>query len=147
MALNVLKRKPFTPEWVNGLKHVPEAYMDSATIQITEEGAGEPVYLDGQWTAPPPVIIYDGPARVTPRRTALQHPIPGNTTNTQVVQFQIPIDDVDFDLRPKMHNVTVTACANNPRLLNYLFTVSEVVDSSAPIEYTFWCAVDQNLVL
>ena len=45
----------------------------------------------------------------------------------------------------RSHRVSVVESPLMPNLANFLFVVTEVVDSAAPIEYTFWCNVDQNM--
>lgn len=151
MALNVVKIAPFSPQWVAGLRGAPDEHM-TVPIRIIDSEIEDAVYdrETGEFVTNPEAIVYTGVARVTPRRTALQHPIPGNTTNTQNVQFQIPITAVTeggLNLRPRRHRVVVDDAPLMPALETFLFTVSEVVDSGAPIEYTFWCHVDQNLVI
>lgn len=149
MALNIIRQQAFTQQWVDGLAMIPNQFM-SATIRITDSDVGEAVYnrVTGKFEVPARAILWEGQARVTPRRTALNHPVPGRTTNTQTVQFQIPISeaiDHGLDLRPKQHRVSVVESPLMPNLANFLFVVTEVVDSAAPIEYTFWCNVDQNM--
>ena len=149
MALNIIRQQAFTQQWVDGLAMIPNQFM-SATIRITDSDVGEAVYnrVTGEFEVPARAILWEGQARVTPRRTALNHPVPGRTTNTQTVQFQIPISeaiDHGLDLRPKQHRVSVVESPLMPNLANFLFVVTEVVDSAAPIEYTFWCNVDQNM--
>lgn len=135
----------FTQEWVDGLKAIPAQFMP-CSIQIAEE-AETPLWDEQTRTyivnRP---VLYSGPARVTPRRGALQQPLRENPTIIQHVQFQIPIDEYDFDLRNNCL-VLVQSSPLNPRLLNYAYRVNELVDSGNPIEYTFWCIVDQEVRL
>lgn len=136
----------FTQEWVDGLKEIPKRFM-AATIQIVLPGS-DPVYDPDtdSYVVPDPTVLYEGPARITPRRSALPQPLRDNPTVTQTVQFQIPIDTGnDFDLRNN-HRVIVTDSPLNRWLENYTYTVWEIVDSSNPIERTFWCIVDQEVV-
>ena len=151
MALNIIRQQAFTQQWVDGLALVPNRFMN-ADIRIMDSEVGDAVYgpTTGKFEAPAKAVLWQGQARITPRRTALNHPVPGRTTNTQTVQFQIPISeaiDHGLDLRPKQHRVTVVESPLMPNLANFLFVVTEVVDSAAPIEYTFWCNVDQNLAV
>ncbi len=119
----------------------------AATIQIALPD-GKPVYDPdtNTYSLPPETVVYAGKARVTPRRAALQQPLRENPTITQAVQFQIPIDDgISFDLRTN-YKVTVVSAPLNPTLLKYSYVVHEIADSSNPIERTFWCIVDEEVV-
>lgn len=135
----------FNQAWVDGLKAVPAKFMN-VTIDIHDGNAvatWNPATLSYDVTGG--ALLYSGPARVTPRRGALSQPLRENPTVTQHVQFQIPIDRYDFDLRNKC-SVVVTDSPLNPTLLSYAYRVHEIVDSGNPIEYTFWCIVDQEVV-
>lgn len=135
----------FTQEFIDGLKAIPAKFM-SATVKISRRDA-QPQWdpETGTYTTPSDTVLYEGPARVTPRRAALQQPIRENPTVIQNVQFQIPIDGYDFDLRTNCL-VTVTNAPLNPTLTKYAYRVHEIVDSSNPIEYTFWCVVDEEVI-
>lgn len=145
MALNqvVGTGSLFSQAWVDGLKHVPEAGMN-CEIRI-ERYTGDMNYDPETNTYNPVVqVLFDGNARVQPRRSASQQPIPGNSTTKQMVQFQIPIDKYTFDLKADSDQVLVTKAPLNDRLPGYVYVVSEVIDSGNPIEYTFLCSVDQE---
>jgi hypothetical protein len=136
----------FTQEWVDGLKAIPAKFMP-CTIRIYRQTVA-PVW-NPEITGYSPAVeedLYVGAARVTPRRGALNKPLRENPTVTQTVQFQIPIDGYDFDLRNDCI-VQVISSPLNEVLTDYSYRVHEVVDSGNPIEYTFWCIVDQEVVL
>lgn len=135
----------FTQEWIDGLKAIPTQFM-TATLKIALPQA-RAIYdpATNSYNVPPETVVYTGSARVTARRAALQQPLRENPTITQAVQFQIPIEGNDFDLRNNF-SVTVQDSPLNPWLLKYAYRVHEFVDSSNPIERTFWCIVDQEVV-
>ena len=127
-----------------------EKYMSGADIEIYLPGVstgtmnwdtGKMAYSGSE------VKIYDGPARVQPRRVAQEKANNSSDTTVQVVQFQVALapDATPLDIRPK-HRVRVTECGLNPVLTKYDYVVYEVMDSSNPLEQTFWARVDQEVV-
>jgi hypothetical protein len=137
----------FTQAWVDALKGTPEQGM-VATIELYEPNTGEALYDEetGEYVSEP-TILYTGKARVQPMRSARQGGVQGNDSYSQVVQFQIPIDQGKLiDIRPK-HRVKVTAAPLNPMLTKYLYAVSEVLDSSNPLERTFYATVNLETVV
>lgn len=91
-----------------------------------------------------PVTIYAGKARAQPLRAANPVQMPGNTTTVQTVLFSIPIDNNDLDLKIGTRGEILVAPLN-PSLTQYVYYISEFMDSSNPIEKTFLCRVNQEL--
>lgn len=137
----------FTQAWVNAIKGTPEKGM-TATIKLYDPTITDAVYDPAtntyvNTTEP----LYEGKARVQPLRSSRQINQAGNPSYGQVVQFQIPIDEGKLlDIRPR-HRVEVTACDLNPALMNFLYAVHEVMDSSNPVERTFVCTVNLETVI
>lgn len=139
----VLKRfKPFTQEWVDSLAHVPEAGMVGA-ILVTDPRGLDKVYDPDTdtWDYPTAPTVYEGKARVQPIRSDVQRVRPGDSTNVLAIRFSVPVASVGTDIRPGML-VEVTSAPLNPSLLEYVFYVSEGVDSTNPIEKTFHAVTD-----
>src|SRR5690606_33932916 len=89
----------FTTEFIDNLKAIPAKFM-SATVKISRRDAQTQSDAEtGSYTAPTDTVLYEGAARVTPRRAAIQQPIREHPTVIQNVQLQIPIDGYDFDLQ------------------------------------------------
>lgn len=92
-------------------------------------------------------LLDNVPARVQPIRAALQKDNNATDTRTQTVLVSIPIDTGrELDLRPR-HRAVITECALMPVLTNFLYVVSEVMDSGNAIERTFYFTVDIEAVL
>lgn len=131
----------FTQEWVDGLKHVPESGM-AATIRIFVPG--KETGWDSTTNTPilaPDVVIYEDKARVQPIRAASQKAVPTNTTSVQTVLFSIPIENKALDLKMS-YQVRVLEAPLNPTLVKFKYVLSELLDSSNPLEKTFYCTVD-----
>lgn len=145
--MGLLNSTYFTQEWADGLKGAVSAYTTGATILIART-IGKPVLdpVTGLPSAPGRDVLYEGAARVTPRRASSVRLVPMNTTTIQSVQFQISIgEDGPLDIRPGMI-LEVNECELNPVLTTYMYSIDEIVDSSNPIEQTFWAKVDNEVV-
>lgn len=141
----------FSPAWVKALRGAPEASMD-ASIRIFDPNL-EGAILDPETNEyiVNPIIFYGaegtlGKARVQPLRSANQQNNPGNPTTVQYVLFSIPVAYQALDLRPGLQ-VRVLTSELNPSLTKYLFVIHEVLDSSNPIEKTFICTANQEIVV
>ena len=124
-----------------------ETYLKGATIRVFVPSTGTATFNveTGKYEYSTPVVdIYNGTARVQPRRAASSKNNNSSDTTVQAVQFQIPYKDGVLDIRPNQR-VRVISCARNKVLETYEYVVSEVVDSSNPIEITFWANVDQEV--
>ena len=140
----------FNDAWKQKIAPILENYMSGADIEIYLPGVstGTMNWDTGKMTySGSEVKIYDGPARVQPRRVAQEKANNSSDTTVQVVQFQVALapDATPLDIRPK-HRVRVTECGLNPVLTKYDYVVYEVTDSSNPLEQTFWARVDQEVV-
>lgn len=144
MALNAAKKPLFSDEWAEGLRTSVESGM-IASVRLFEPG-GEGVWdpITNDWTEPRPVTLYEGKARVQPIRAAADKAVPGNATTVQSVLVSVPREATALDIRPGQQ-VRVTAAAMNPQLTEFLFVVHEVLDSSNPLEKTFYCKVNQEV--
>lgn len=147
MALSTSPRALFSQEWVDGLKQVPQSAM-VATVQFYDPNTGTAVYdpVENEYTTVPTVIGPSSiPARVQPIRSASQkNSATANDTSVQTVLVSIPIDaGREIDLRPR-HRGKVLTSPLLPLLANFVYVVQEVLDSSNPIERTFYFSVDQE---
>lgn len=80
-------------------------------------------------------VVYSGPARIQPLRTASDR----GQTSVQTVLFSIA--DLSVNVLRK-YRVRVISCAENVNLSRYKFVVSEITDSSNPLERTFYAVQD-----
>ena len=137
----------FNSAWQDSIAPTLGKYLASATIQVFLPGTGESVFdpETGEYTYPNnEVIVYEGPARVQPRRSTQEKSNNSTDATVQAVQFQVALSGSPKDVRPK-HRVRVIECKKNPVLESYESVVFEVVDSSNPVEQTFWARVDQEV--
>lgn len=146
MGLRTISRPRdlFSTAWVDALKGTIEASM-IATVRFWSID-GEPIYDPDtdSWTTPT-TPVYEGPARVQPLRTATQRNAPGNETTVQAVLFSIPIANKALNLRPELQGEVLVA-ELMPALATYQYVISEIMDSSNPVERTFLCTVNQETV-
>ena len=137
----------FNSAWQDSIAPTLGKYLAGATIQVFLPGTGESVFdpETGDYTYPNnEVIVYEGPARVQPRRSTQEKSNNSTDATVQAVQFQVALSGSPKDVRPK-HRVRVIECKKNPVLESYEYVVFEVVDSSNPVEQTFWARVDQEV--
>lgn len=137
-------RPLFDQRWVDRLSPSVEGSM-VATVQFYDPETGTSVYdpETGTYTSTP-TVLYAGKARVQPIRSALDKSNGGNDTTLQTVLVSIPISaGKTLDLRP-WHRGRVTLSPLNPTLVNFVYVVKEVLDSSNPLERTFHFTVDQE---
>lgn len=144
MGLNSLSRDLFSEAWVQALRGAPESAM-SAAVRVFDPKSHTAVYdaAENDYTVDL-VSIYQGKARVQPLRSAGQVSDPINPTTVQAVLVSIPIANKALDLRTGLQ-MFVLASPLNPTLVNYKYVISEIMDSSNPIEKTFLCTVNQEL--
>ena len=137
----------FNSAWQDSIAPTLGKYLAGATIQVFLPGTGESVFdpEKGEYTYPNnEVIVYEGPARVQPRRSTQEKSNNSTDATVQAVQFQVALSGSPKDVLPK-HRVRVIECEKNPVLESYEYVVFEVVDSSNPVEQTFWARVDQEV--
>lgn len=82
-------------------------------------------------------------ARVQPVRSSLNNNDPSNETTIQTVLVSVPISNNTVDLKRGLQ-MSVLVSPLNPQLLRYTFVVDSLVDSSNPLERTFYCAVNEE---
>lgn len=136
-------RPLFTQAWVDGLRaSVESAMVATITIYVV---VGEPAYnpTTDTWTESR-TTYYTGKARIQPIRSTQVAEAPGNTSSIQGVRVQIPVTELSDDLRPGMR-LDVTASPLNATLLDFSYVISDVVDSSNPIERTLEAKIDQEV--
>lgn len=143
--MGLLSNVLFDQAWVDGLKHIPEMGM-VAQIEIYDPELSEMVWNNGtneyETSEGPP--LYTGKARVQPLRSAGQKAVPTNSTSTQTILFSIPIANKALDLKTH-YQVRVLEATLNPALVPLTYVISEFIDSSNPLEKTFYCTTDQEL--
>lgn len=145
MALSdVVGHKLFTQAWVDGLKQISDI---SANCEIViNHPTGEKTYDPTTNTYTPVVdVLYAGIARTQTVTSEILKDVPGDATSVRNVQFQLPVDAVNFTLLPDNDYVEITRCDLNPSLLDFKYVVSSVLDSGNPFEYTLMTAVDQEV--
>lgn len=137
----------FSDRWQAGLVGLIGAFT-GASIEIREPASsvsldtttGRPVVTKG-------TLIWSGPAKVTPRRSSSHRDVSLNPTEIQSVQFQVPLNTGTGPIPIRSNLVlTVVECPKNPQLCLYNYVIDEFVDSSNPIEQTFWAKVDHEVV-
>lgn len=146
MGLRALSRGLFDQAWADNLKGVPELGM-KATIRLYDPNVSQVVYnpVTDTWTDVE-TTLYSGKARVQPLRSAAAKAQGGNDTSVQTVLMSIPIAaSLALDIRPA-YQVEVLTATLNPSLVGYEYVVTEIVDSSNPLERTFLCTVNQETV-
>lgn len=146
MGLSTNRGPLFSQAWVDGLKQVPESAM-VGTVQFYDPETGAAVYdpvTNSYVTVPSVVGPASIPARVQPVRSAAQRNNLANDTTVQTVLVSIPIDiGLNLDLRPK-HRAKVLTSPLMPVLSSFVYVVREIMDSTNPIERTFYFSVDQE---
>lgn len=135
----------FSQEWVDSLKHIPESAM-VAQIEIYDPRLSEMVWdpTVNEYIETTGDPLYTGKARIQPLASATRRDVVDNDTSVQKVLFSIPIENKGLALTT-YHQVRVLDSPLNPTLTQYVYVVSEFLDSSNPIEKTFYCTVDQEL--
>lgn len=140
MAGLVRTKKVFTSKWVAGLQEFARSGMYGKIELFTSE-----VTYTGYVPSETRTKWYEGEARIQPVGAPSQKEIPGDDSKIQRVRFQIPIEAIGLELVPEEWKVEVTECPLNPSILNYLYTVKEVMDSGNPLEKTFEAEVVTDL--
>lgn len=125
----------FSKDWVNGLKGAPESGMAASVRLYRLDGA--PVYdpTTNTYTTPQ-TDLYVGKARVQPMMYAVDRIQPNDSTINQKVLISLPIGpvlNVAFALGDML---IVTAAELNPSLTKYQYILTDLMDSSNPLERT-----------
>jgi hypothetical protein len=146
MGLNTNARTLFSAAWQEALRGAPESAMD-ATVLIYDPNTSSDVYdADTDTWTRVPTNVYSGKARVQPLRNVTNIPQPGNETTVQPVLISIPITTNEIDFRPGLR-AEVLSSPLNPGLTAYQFVLSDIIDSSNPIERTLMFTVNQETVV
>lgn len=126
----------FSATWRDAIKGSVEL-TQIATVRIVNPNISGSVYdADTDTWTDSDQEVYVGKARVQPLRTAAQTYNPGDVTQVQVYLFSLPIAETEgIDFRPDFE-ATVTVSPLNPALLTYRFVLTEIGDSSNPVERT-----------
>lgn len=118
-----------------------------ASVQFYDPTTAEAVYDPTTNTyITVPDILLTCKARVQPIRSAAIKDRAADSTTVQTVLVSIPIGLAkNLDLRPR-HRGRVLSSPLMPVLSNFIYVVREVMDSSNPIERTFYFDVNQEAV-
>lgn len=138
-----LKTKPlFSDKWVAGLAPVSESGM---TAEVAIYTIGDRVWVPetDTWTEETTTIVLSR-ARVQPIRSAYREIRAGDTTTVQNVQVSLPVENVVAPLEVNQR-VAVLSSPLNPEQEKNQLIVSEVIDSSNPIERTIICTINQEI--
>ena len=143
MALN--SRGSVDPRWLTHNRGVLSALM-LATVQIYNPASGSQTYdaVENNWTGST-TTLYTGKARIQPVNAVNEISDNYNPTFIKTVRVQIEALQTGMaDIRPN-DRMKVTACASNPALRNFVYIVTDVMNSSNPWERTLLCKVDTEL--
>jgi hypothetical protein len=142
MGLNTNARTLFSPAWQEALRGAPESAM-VATVLIFANSTNEVYDPDTDTWTNVVTPLYSGKARVQPMRNANNINQIGNATTVQAILVSVPVSAETLNLRPG-HRLNVLTSPLNPALLTYQFVLSDITDSSNPIERTLMFTVDQE---
>lgn len=153
MGLKRNERTLFSPAWQEALRGAPESAMDATVLIFDTNTTGDVYNPDTDtWTRVvttvygPGVGDVTGKARVQPLRGTNTIEQSGNETGVQTVLVSLPIATKAIDFRPDMR-LNVLTSRLNPSLVHYQFVLTDIVDSSNPIERTLMFSVDQETVV
>lgn len=150
MALN--SRGAVDPRWLSHNRAVSYG-LSLATVEIYNQAAGSQVYDATTNTfSGTSSVLYVGPARVQPINSVSETSENYNPTFIKTVRVQIPYNknqvvgatDEVPDIRPN-DRMVVTASPYNETLTRFIFTVTDVLNSSNAWERTLLCRVDTEL--
>lgn len=147
MALNrPWSRDLFTQAWVDNLSPSVERSMPDE-VQFYDPETAEAIYdpVTNSYISVPEILLTCK-ARVQPIRSAAQKDRAADSTTVQTVLVSIPIAlGKNLDLRPH-HRAKVLSAPLMPVQTKFIYVVREVMDSSNPIERTFYFDVNQEAV-
>lgn len=117
-------------------RHVPESAM-IGRVEVFDPNLSESVYdpITNDYTDVKAIILADK-ARIQPIRSTAIKPSQGDDTSIQTVLFSVPITHKAVVFKP-WYQVTILEAPLNPSLVGVTCVLSEVLDSSNPIERTF----------
>lgn len=139
MAIGTRTREIFSPEWVATVGEIFGALMN---CEIEVYIPGEPVYnpVTNTYTTPETSVLTSI-ARVQVVRSGERSIAPGDDSETQVYQFQIPLNATVIN---DTMQVRVTDGGLNPELETYTFYVIEYFNSGTSFEKTFYATVNSG---
>jgi hypothetical protein len=150
LALN--SRGAVDPRWLTHNQAVGYA-LQLATVQIFNQASSEQEYdpVFNTWSGTT-IARYTGPARIQPVNTVSETVDNYNPTFLKTVRVVIPYgkntlpnsDGVVPDIRPN-DRMIVTASPKNETLTKFIYTVTDVLNSSNAWERTLLCRVDTEL--
>lgn len=143
MALN--SRGSIDPRWLTHNRGVLSA-LQLATVTIFNSQSSLKEYDPeaNSWTGSS-TTKYTGAARIQPVNSVSEVSDNYNPTFIKTVRVQIKAaTSSSADIRPN-DRMRVTACANNPELMGFIYIVTDVLNSSNAWERTLLCKVDTEL--
>jgi len=143
VVLGVSRAPLFSIAWQDKYRSVPERGMICEVVVYSVDSQTYDLE-DDLWTETTTTYIADK-ARVQPLRNANETPVPGNATSLQTVLVSVPLTNNAVSLEPGLQ-MRVLVSPLNPRLLDAVYVVSQIMDSSNPLEVTFYCTADQEKV-
>lgn len=127
--------------------------LQLAQVEVYSQGSVSQEYdpVTNTWTGEK-ISLYIGPARVQPVNTATEAGDDYNPTAIKTVRVQLPYNKNTVanaenpmpDIRPN-HRLIVTSAPYNDTLTKFIYTVTDVLNSSNAWERTLVCRVDQEL--
>jgi hypothetical protein len=142
-------RPLFTQRWQDGLAPAMRSAM-TATLRLFR--VGTPVYIpETNSYTDASVALYGGtegaPGRVQPLRSSRFEPAPMDASYWQTVLISVPIQDVQaVDFRPG-DQARVLESPLNFAIEDYQYVVTEIIDSSNPLERTLLCSVSLEVAV
>lgn len=150
MALN--SRGSIDPRWVSHNRAVGYA-LQLASVDVFNQSSTSKEYdpVTNTWSGTN-VSLYSGPARIQPVNTVSETVDNYNPTFLKTVRVVIPYgkntvagsDGVVPDIRPN-DRMTVSSSPHNETLEKFIYTVTDVLNSSNAWERTLLCRVDTEL--
>lgn len=150
LALN--SRGAIDPRWLTHNRAVGYG-LNLATVEIYNQASGSQVYdaETNSWSGST-VVLYQGPARVQPINSVSETAENYNPTFIKTVRVQVPYNkntvvgaaDEVPDFRPN-DRMIVSSAAYNESLTKFIYTVTDVLNSSNAWERTLLCRVDTEL--
>lgn len=139
-------RPVFTQAWQDGMAATTRTTMP-ATVRLFRKDP-ERVYNPVTNTYDEiPTELYTGVGRVQPLRSSRFEPAPMDSSYWQTVLISVPIADVkDVDFRVSDQGRVLEAPLN-PAIQNYQYVVTEIIDSSNPLERTLLCSVSLDVAV
>lgn len=139
--MRVTPRPLFTQRWVDGAKAAPESAMIAEIAIYTYDKTYD---VDTDTWDVETTTWYEGKARVQPLRGANLADQRGDDTLIQTFLFSIPVAVQGLPLTTAM-DVRVLNGGLNATLTSFDFRITEISDSSNPIEKTFYAQFNSDV--